>query len=498
MSFSSLFKIRGRSLRYKIMLCVSGVTFMIVASLLGFILLNRLSINAMGNAYTSNAELTNLQKNISEMEYAMELYNSYRTYESIDSYYSSRVKVDDFRTKMQKNPSLDELKQKEYLLGNLVQSFEYYSNIAITEKRANQNNTESFDTALRCYRTLQTTMTELNILLMEHNAEEYLSNRSRILKLTEFSIIFFIVYFLLLLSFLYMAVTKIIHPLEEISEVAERVADRDFDIPLFNKSGNNEIAKICMAFDRMIISIKEYINTIWEKARTENELREREMEMQALYSKAQLKAFQSQINPHFLFNTLNTGAQLAMMEGADKTCSFIEQTSDFFRYNLRQQKPVASITEELGMVENYVYIMKVRYGSRLEFEKNIPDKVFTEEMPVMTLQPLIENCIKHGLQDSEKGKVTLSVGENPAYILISISDNGNGMDDETKKTILNSHSENSEALSVSTDGNKNTGIGLINVYSRLRLYFKTDDVFDILSNDSGNGTKFMVRIPKNV
>ena len=293
-----------------------------------------------------------------------------------------------------------------------------------------------------------------------------------------------------------MTVTKIIHPLEEISQVAEQVADRNFDIPLFNKTGNNEIAKICMAFDRMIVSIREYINTIWDKARTENELREKEIEMMALYSKAQLKAFQSQINPHFLFNTLNTGAQLAMMEGADKTCSFIEQTSDFFRYNLRQQKTSASLSDELGIVDNYVYIMKVRYGQRLEFVKNIPEKNFPEELPVMTLQPLVENCIKHGLQDSEKGKVTLTVGENPYYILISISDNGNGMSEETKRKIM--ESDTLDNFSIASDGSQNTGIGLLNVYSRLRIYFKRDDIFDIMQNECESGTKFIVRIPKNV
>lgn len=496
MKLPSYLQFSNRSLRFKIMLCVSGVTLLVIMSLLGVIFLNRFSINMIGNAYTSNADLNTLQKNLSEMEYSLELFHDYRTYESIDNYYASRVKVENFRNNMQQFPSTDQLKQKEYILGNLVSSFVLYSNNAIIEKRANINTTESFEKSLRCYRTIQTTMTELNTLLMEKNAETYLTNRSQILKLTEFSILFFIVYFIFILAFLYYSVTKVIHPLEEISQVAEQVADRNFDIPLFNRTGNNEIAKICMAFDRMIISIKEYINTIWEKARTENELREKEMEMKALYSSAQLKAFQSQINPHFLFNTLNTGAQLAMMEGADKTCSFIEQTSDFFRYNLRQQKGTATISEELGIVDNYVYIMKVRYGQRLEFIKNIPDKIYTEEMPVMTLQPLIENCIKHGLQDSEKGKVTLTVNENPAYILISISDNGNGMADNTRDAIMNSSSQDN--FSVSTDGEQNTGIGLINVYSRLRLYFKRDEVFDILKNDSGTGTRFMVRIPKNV
>ena len=484
------------SLRFKIMICVSAVTFMIIISLYGFILMNRLSINTMGNSYTSNAKLNILQKNLSDLEYYLEVYNDYKTYESIDNYYSYRIKVEDFTKSMQNHPSSDPLAQKEYTVKNLASSFVYYSGLAVSQKRANTDNKETFEKALRCYRTLQTSLTELNTMMMESNANLYINNKKQILRMTEQSVIFYIIYFLFLLAFLYLLITKIVQPLEDISKVAETLAERNFDIPLFERKGNDEIAKICNAFDRMIVSIKKYINTIWEKARTENELREKEMEMQALYSSAQLKAFQSQINPHFLFNTLNTGAQLAMMEGADKTCSFIEQTSDFFRYNLRQQKPVATVTDELGMVENYVYIMKVRYGQRLEFEKNVPEKIFTEQLPVMTLQPLIENCIKHGLQDSEMGKVILSVGENPSFVLISISDNGKGMDDKTKNEILQTRSY--PKVSVATDGDKNTGIGLINVSTRLKLYFQRDDVFDIMQNDSGTGTKFIVRIPKDV
>jgi len=488
---------KNKSLRFQIMFCVSLVTVMIVLSLFSFIGMNRSSIKAIGNAYISNANLNILLKNLSELEYNMEVYNEYKTYESIDGYYAARVKVEDYRKNMQKNPSTDKLAQKEYIVNNLVKSFVYYSGVTVAEKRGNIDSSANYEKSLRCYRLLQTSITELNTLLMENNADIYLNNRNHILHISELSILFYVIYFIIILLLLYVLITGIMQPLEDISIVADHVVEQNFDIPLFNREGENEIAKITKAFDRMIISIKEYINTIWEKARTENELREKEIEMQALYSEAQLKAFQSQINPHFLFNTLNTGAQLAMMEGADKTCSFIEQTSDFFRYNLRQQKNTATISEELGMVDNYVYIMKVRYGQRLQFEKEIPEIEYNATLPVMTLQPLVENCIKHGLQNmNENGIVSLKIGENPAYILISVSDNGNGMSDEIRESILNSHIVTT--TSVTTDGEKNNGIGLINVYSRLKLYFQRDDVFDIMKNDSGNGTKFLIRIPKNV
>ena len=230
------------SLRFKIMICVSAVTFMIIISFYGFILMNRLSINTMGNSYTSNAKLNILQKNLSDLEYYLEVYNDYKTYESIDNYYSYRIKVEDFTKSMQNHPSSDPLAQKEYTVKNLASSFVYYSGLAVSQKRANTDNKETFEKALRCYRTLQTSLTELNTMMMESNANLYINNKKQILRMTEQSVIFYIIYFLFLLAFLYLLITKIVQPLEDISKVAETLAERNFDIPLFERKGNDEIA----------------------------------------------------------------------------------------------------------------------------------------------------------------------------------------------------------------------------------------------------------------
>jgi sensor histidine kinase YesM len=224
------------------------------------------------------------------------------------------------------------------------------------------------------------------------------------------------------------------------------------------------------------------------------------MEMRELYADAQLRALQNQINPHFLFNTLNTGVQLAMMEGADKTCFFMEQVADFFRYNIQQKNQTATIDEELALVDNFVYIMKVRFGDRLQFVKDVPEGENTKILPRMTLQPLVENCIKHGLNGA-KGIVVLKIRRDSFFTRISISDNGCGFPPELRKKILDTApedtvAEESAAGSVADAKNtKNTGTGLINVITRLRLYFHRSDVFDILPNDEGQGTAFIIRIP---
>ncbi|MCR5765472.1 MAG: two-component sensor histidine kinase, partial [Treponema sp.] len=170
-----------------------------------------------------------------------------------------------------------------------------------------------------------------------------------------------------------------------------------------------------------------------------------------------------------------------------------------------QEKKTATIDEELGLVDNFVYIMKVRFGNRLDFEKEIPVQTFKEEIPVMTLQPLVENCIKHGLKN-KKVKVILSIQTEEKYIVISISDNGSGIPDQIKENVLLAVENETTKLpeqilnqnNVLEDQRQHTGTGLINVFLRLKLYFHRNDIFDITSGENGEGTKFIIRIPKHV
>lgn len=496
--------IRNKSLRWRIMVCIGIAIIMLAASLLTTMRLSYYSVNNLGDSYKSNSELTHFSQAVTTTEKAMEDYVSYRTFESIDAYYNSRTKVEDYYDKFPEFPSRNEVAHKEYIVHQLTEAFLYYSNLAISARRANNENElqKNFNYAMDSYNYLLSQILELNNLQLQQNAKRYDDNQSKILISNTLSIVFFLVFSLMIFFVLYFTITSIMEPLVEISDVAHKVARRNFDIPLFNRTTNDEIGTICTAFDRMIISIREYIDTIWEKARTEAELKEKEIEMQALYTDAQLRALQNQINPHFLFNTLNTGAQLAMMENADKTCYFIEQVADFFRYNIQQQSRTVSIDEELALVDNFVYIMKVRFGNRLSFEKVIPSGSFPQQIPSMTLQPLVENCIKHGLKNT-KGKVRLEVLDEEKYIVISVSDNGEGMPEETRQAVFDAVASGTTRLAsnVLDDNSTHNGTGLISVFLRLRLQFHRDDLFDITDADVStekHGTKFIIRIPKHV
>lgn len=482
---------KNKSIRWRIMACVVAAIIIMAVTLVAIIYLDQRMMEHMGESYKTNAQLTEVSTQLGNMEKSLENYIAYRTFESIDSYYHFQAASEELLYWFPEMPSTDEVLQKEYVVNQLIMSLYYFSRETVTAQRANneQKASDGYKKTLACYDILQGQIEELNILLMQRNAEIYSTNKSKFIVLTQISIALILVFFLLILAMLYLSVTHITKPLSDISSVALRIAQQDFDIPLFKNNDSTEIGTICRAFDRMIISIREYIDQIWIKAAQENELREKEMAMRELYANAQLRALQNQINPHFLFNTLNTGAQLAMIEGADKTCYFMEQVADFFRYNISHKGQAATIDEELALIDNFVYIMKVRFGERFEFIKNVSNEKHPQLLPRMILQPLVENCIKHGRSEI-KTRVELSVEPELYMTKIKVSDNGEGFSPELRENIL-SQNPDMRTIPQASDG---TGTGLVNVISRLRLYFHRHDVFDILDNEGG-GTTFLLRIP---
>ena len=475
------------------------------------------SMELSGNSYKSNADLDRFMTLIEETEAALESYIQYRTFESIDKYYNYELAAQTQSQNFNEKSSVIPLYQKQFVIRRLSSSFFWYGDKAIDARRANnyKDTKYYFDKCLQCYTFLSAEISSLNMLYFQTNAARYAQTKDFMARLLQISVLLMFVILVFGFILLSIQITQIVKPLSSISAVAHKLAERDFNVPLFSNTSQNEIGNICRAFNSMIISIREYIDTIWEKALKENELREKEIEMQALYSDARLKALQNQIKPHFLFNTLNTGAQLAMIEGADKTCYFLEQVADFFRYNQHADRS-ATIREELGMLDNYIYIMNTRFGDRFTFEKNIQEDLLETKVPNMILQPLVENCIKHGLKDMVKGGIikirvekcraehadslkesAAEHTENTENIVISIADNGCGFSPVVKQKILAaSEAGAGTVISEMKDEEKeHHSTGLLNVISRLKLYYKQNDILQIKENPEGKGTEFLITIP---
>lgn len=240
----------------------------------------------------------------------------------------------------------------------------------------------------------------------------------------------------------------------------------------------------------MIDSIRVYIQKTKENYERESKMIENELIMKNDLKEAQLKYLQAQINPHFLFNSLNAGAQLAMMEGAEKACLFIENMADFFRYNVRKIDKDTTLRDELGLVDNYVYILNVRFSGEIHYSKQIDERLLDTVMPSMILQPLIENAVNHGIREMEgEGRIQVSVYGNDGQVCIKVTDNGVGIEEEVAKKILRGESAHSNS------GRDSAGIGLDNVINRLRRYYNMEHVLDISRRENG-GTEVVLYIQR--
>ena len=159
----------------------------------------------------------------------------------------------------------------------------------------------------------------------------------------------------------------------------------------------DEVGVVTMAFNQMVSSIPGYMERLRVSMEKEQFMKEKELLMEANLKDARLKILQAQINPHFLFNTMNAGTQLAMMEHADKTYEYIQNVASFFRYNISKNDEV-TLRQEIELVDIYIYILNVRFSGDIHFTKNIEDDSLLDIMlPSMIIQPIVENSINYGI-----------------------------------------------------------------------------------------------------
>jgi sensor histidine kinase YesM len=194
------------------------------------------------------------------------------------------------------------------------------------------------------------------------------------------------------------------------------------------------------------------------------------------------------------------------MEGADRTEHFLSRMAQFFRYNVKKTGGDAALSEEIDSVDNYIYILNVRFAGDIHYVKQIDPEIDLEatRMPSMILQPLVENAIQHGIHDDhENGIITLTVDnvdekENETgtdCVRITVSDNGTGMTRKQLDRIMEPGVSRKEEDA--EGGTDSTGIAIANVISRLELYYNRDNLFSIWSDGPGTGTEVTILLPRN-
>lgn len=211
---------------------------------------------------------------------------------------------------------------------------------------------------------------------------------------------------------------------------------------------------------------------------------------------AELLALQNQINPHFLYNTLDAIRGDALCEGVESIADTTEALSTFFRYTITDTGNLVTLEDELENIENYFKIQQYRFGEKLKMQTVFPEdfsRVSQCKLPKLTLQPAVENAIFHGLEAKAKGgTITITINTTETQLLISIHDDGMGMPEDKLKEI-NSRLRN--PMEIPRDENKKGGIALMNVSKRIRLLFGEEYGIRVYSiPDLGTETKITIPI----
>lgn len=279
--------------------------------------------------------------------------------------------------------------------------------------------------------------------------------------------IFFLIILATLLAMVFSApLAKRIRKLKESMELVS-VGELQTQIPV---KEHDEIGKLTISFNQMVQQIKELIDEIGETER--------------LKRKAELRAFHYQINPHLLFNTLNSIQWKARLNNSKEVQQMIYHLTEVLHENLNFSDELISLKKELDTISHYLKVQEIRYGHMFEYHEKVSPECSDYLIPRLSLQPLFENIFFHAFEDG-KGIIELTIEDKLDYLELTLSDNGKGMSEQTALSLLNDHSTNDKAR----------GIGVYNVDQRLKLHFGNQYGL-IIESKPKDGTTIKMRWPK--
>ncbi|NLK04004.1 MAG: sensor histidine kinase [Clostridiales bacterium] len=262
----------------------------------------------------------------------------------------------------------------------------------------------------------------------------------------------------------------------------DRVEKEQF-IEIESFMGDDEIGKLITSYNLMVAKIRNLINVVYRD----------QAEKQALdlsKKQAELKAIQSQVNPHFLFNTLEAIRMRSLIKGENETANIIEELSALFRMSMTWDKDYISIDDELSFVKKYINIQRYRFGDKLKYIANVMKECRQDLVPKLAIVTFVENAFIHGIESSVKdGVITLNITKDTDYLIINVLDNGKGIEEEKLKEMRQMLSTANSKMLYNA---KSTGI--LNALLRFKMYSDGEVVFGIESK-LDHGTSITVKLP---
>lgn len=284
--------------------------------------------------------------------------------------------------------------------------------------------------------------------------------------------ILFSVSFLLFLGISYLFISRFDNSIKLIEKF---ITEKKTGTPVKPQLFSHEISTLADEIDDMTDSIKR--------------LQDENLQIRIAQNESKLRVLQSQINPHFLFNTLNCIVGMARLKRTEEIVNVTTSMADIMRYSLTEDL-LANLKDELDAINSYLQIQQVRFPDRFRVEENIDESLLNEKIIRFSIQPLIENAVKYALEPLQQGGVLKIIGETENDDLVfKIIDNGSGFDDETYRELK-------LRMSGEIDGrltSKGFGLGILNIHKRIQLYYGKNYGVDV--ERLNTGSQVIVRMP---
>ncbi|AIQ20457.1 histidine kinase [Paenibacillus sp. FSL H7-0357] len=283
---------------------------------------------------------------------------------------------------------------------------------------------------------------------------------------------------LLTSCFIYVMLRSYNYRVKRLSRHMQKVSNEKFELIRIDE-GRDEIGGLIHNFNRMTSRINSLINDVYKL-----EIQSKNLEMERV--RAELNFLQSQMNPHFLFNTLNAILVVCTKNNYSDVTDIVKSLSKLLRRLLSWKEDVVSVQEEMSFIEMYLKIEKFRFRDKFDYQFDIDEQALRYKIPKLSMQPLVENSCKHGLQTIEGlGIIRVKAAVQDNRLQITVSDNGKGMEAAKLKELLSA---------ISTEDSFGANIGLRNVYRRLELNYADQVRFEIVSAPN-QGTVVAFGIP---
>lgn len=406
-----------------------------------------------------------------------------------DKYESTKVQINEMLAPLYNDyTSMDIYFSIKAIINSSDSYFQYFDQAIIEKESKNEKYYEKYYTGIDVQQYTNSYIQELLYLSLNEGTQLYNQLVQEAETMRRISMWIIIGGFTLAMLIGVLFSNYLVKPIKNLAMVSMNMANGDLEVESVEVKSKDEIGILADSFNIMSANIRKYVKDLEEKVVIEKKLHEEELElihMERLVKEARYEALQSQINPHFLFNTLNSISRTALFEKAEKTMKLTHALSDMFRYKLRQNKNMVSIVEELHIIGEYIYLQKVRFGERIKYIEIVDDACKDAIIPVFLFQPIVENAIIHGIEPKIEGGVvrikvsTVKNAKAKDIIRIRITDTGIGM----------SKSQLDKVRDYNTESRESIGVG--NVYQRFMIASNHEGKFSIKSKiDKGSVVEF--------